>query len=190
MPPDMIPDARLRALMEACLRGAPAGPLRLFAYGSLIWEPGFPHLDAIPCRLPGFARSYALWDESNRGTEAAPSLTLGLEAGEGCGGTVFTLPDVEALWPAWKQEMRPGAYTAAWVSLPPIGWALTFLTDRTHRLHAGHRADEATLIARGQGANGTAVEYLDRTASALRRDGQADAMLERLRDAIGPRAAA
>lgn len=190
MPPDLIPEPRLRALMLACLRGAPAGPLRLFAYGSLIWERGFPHLDAQPCRLRGYDRRYGLWDESNRGTAAAPSLTLGLEPGIGCGGVAFTLPDAEALWPAWKQEMRPGAYTAIWVALPGLGPALTFVADRTHRLYAGTRLDQAQLIALGHGEKGSAVEYLDRTAGALRETGQPDAALEALRRAIGPRAAA
>ena len=176
--------------MQACLRAAPPGPLRLFAYGSLIWERGFPHVAALPSRLPGFVRRYGLWDESNRGTLAAPSLTLGLELGDGCGGVTFTLPDAEALWPAWKQEMKPGAYTAAWVSVVGVGPALTFLTDRTHRLYAGRRPDEAALIADGHGANGSAIEYLHRTAQALRREGQPDPMLDALEAAIGPRAAA
>jgi cation transport protein ChaC len=190
MPSDLLPEARSRALMQACLRAAPPGPLRLFAYGSLIWERGFPHVAALPSRLPGFVRRYGLWDESNRGTLAAPSLTLGLELGDGCGGVTFTLPDAEALWPAWKQEMKPGGYTAAWVSVVGVGPALTFLTDRTHRLYAGRRPDEAALIADGHGANGSAIEYLHRTAQALRREGQPDPMLDALEAAIGPRAAA
>jgi cation transport protein ChaC len=183
MPPDLVPEARLHALMQACLRMAPPGPLRLFAYGSLIWQRDFPHLDAQPYRLPGFTRRYGLWDESNRGTLAAPSLTLGLEPGGSCGGMAFTLPDAAALWPAWQQEMRPGAYTACWVGLPGLGSALTFVSDPTHRLHAGTRPDVARLIAYGQGPNGSAVEYLERTADALRQAGEPDAALEALRAA-------
>jgi cation transport protein ChaC len=178
--PITLSETRLGILMQACLRGAPAGPLRLFAYGSLIWQRDFPHVEAVACRVPGFDRRYCLWDETNRGTPAAPSLTLGLVPGTGCGGVAFTLPDAAALWPAWKQEMQPGGYTAIWVALPGLGPALSFLADPTHRLHAGERADALQLIAEGHGANGSARDYLEKTRSALRREGVPDEGMEAL----------
>jgi cation transport regulator ChaC len=40
-----------------------------------------------------------------------------------------------------------------------------------------------SLIAEGRGPNGSAVEYLERTADALRQAGEPDAALEALRAA-------
>lgn len=58
-------------------------------------------------------------DERSRGTLAHPSLTLGLQPGEGpCLGAALHLSErnlADNLWQVWKQEMSPGFYEARWV---------------------------------------------------------------------------
>lgn len=180
----MIPDSTLRTLLDA-LR--PAGPPLVFAYGSLIWEDTLPLARRRPARLLGFRRAYAQWDETSRGTPAAPGLTLGLLPGGACGGAAFALDRWEDAWPAWRQEMAPGHYTAAFVTLADGARALTFLSDPLGRLFAGERPAEtvAPILARAEGRQGTARDYLFRTAAALRELGEADAALDRLAARMG-----
>ncbi len=182
----MIPDTELRARLEDTLRAAPDGPLRLFAYGALTWQRNLRYGSATAATLPGHHAAYAVWDESSRGTPAAPSLTLGLLPGGRAQGIAFTVRDAEDLWPAWRQEMRPGHYVPAWLPLADGAVALTFLAAPASRLFAGERPEAETLalLARGEGEEGTARDYLARTAAALRQMGRADPMLDRLEAAL------
>lgn len=178
----MIPDPDLRARLAATLRNAPPGPLRLFAYGALIWQRNLRHAAAGAATLPGHHPAYAVRDETSRGTPGAPGLTLGLVPGGAAQGIAFTLRDADDLWPAWKQEMAPGHYLPAWLPLEDGAVALSFLADPASRLYAGPLPDAAILavLARAEGPQGTARDYLARTAAALRQMGRPDPMLDRL----------
>lgn len=188
----MIPEPALRARLADTLSLAPPGPLRLFAYGALIWQRNLRYGSAVAATLPGHQPRYAVWDETNRGTMEAPSLTLGLMPGGQAHGLAFTVGDAEDLWPAWRQEMQPGHYLPAWLPLAEGGAALTFLADPGSRLFAGElpEAEILALLARSEGPEGTARDYLSRTAGALRRMGRPDPMLDRLEAALSAAAPA
>ncbi|MEM8592527.1 MAG: gamma-glutamylcyclotransferase, partial [Pseudomonadota bacterium] len=40
----------------------------VFAYGSLMWNPGFAPAEASLARLQGYARSFCMWSIHHRGT--------------------------------------------------------------------------------------------------------------------------
>ena len=61
----------------------------VFAYGSLIWRPGFAHLGARPALLRGYHRRFCIWSRHYRGTPERPGLVLGLDRGGACQGVVF-----------------------------------------------------------------------------------------------------
>jgi cation transport protein ChaC len=63
--------------------------LWVFAYGSLIWNPGFPYRSREPATLIGYHRRYCIRSEVYRGTPEAPGLVLGLERGGACQGVVY-----------------------------------------------------------------------------------------------------
>lgn len=178
----MIPDPDLRARLAETLRHAPPGPLRLLAYGALIWQRNLRYATAQAATLPGHHPAYAVWDETSRGTAEAPGLTLGLLPGGQAQGIAFTVREAEDLWPAWKQEMAPGHYLPAWLPLADGAVALTFLADPASRLFAGALPEPEILgiIAAAGGPQGTARDYLARTAAALRQMGRPDPMLDRL----------
>src|SRR5215470_15544351 len=83
-PADPMP-AEIAALRES------AGPVWIFAYGSLMWEPDFPHVETQPALLHGWHRSFCLYSYDYRGTRAQPGLTLGLDRGGACRGIAFRL---------------------------------------------------------------------------------------------------
>ena len=47
-------------------------PLWVFGYGSLLWNPGFPHVETVLAVLEGYHRSFCMRSIHHRGTEAEP----------------------------------------------------------------------------------------------------------------------
>src|SRR3546814_18199792 len=43
----------------------------VFGYGSLMWHPGFPHVEVRPARLRGLHRSFCVYSPRYRGTPPA-----------------------------------------------------------------------------------------------------------------------
>jgi len=71
--------------------------LWVFAYGSLMWNPGFHFGEVRRACLPGFARRFALSTTLGRGTPDCPGLVLTLQRTSGadqvgCEGLAFRIP--------------------------------------------------------------------------------------------------
>jgi glutathione-specific gamma-glutamylcyclotransferase len=204
-PPPTVSEALLRAGLRRALESRPAGgPIRVFAYGALMWErDAVPGGRVAPATLRGFVRRWCLRDIHNRGTPEAPALTLGLEPADPearCDGLLYTLPaetEEEALWSAWRHEMTPGFYRHAWVAASgaaggPTLPALTFVANPRHPLYAGAlpEGEREAVLAAAVGPQGPAADYLLRTAETLRAHGLRDPLLDRLAEAVVARLAA
>ena len=91
----------------------PKGDLWIFGYGSLMWDPGFPHVDLAPALIFGYHRELCIYSSRWRGTPEQPGLVLGLDRGGACRGIAFRIaaPDVvTSLDALWDREMRRGVY--------------------------------------------------------------------------------
>jgi cation transport protein ChaC len=166
----------------------------VFAYGSLLWEPGFEPAEAVPARVHGFRRSFCLWSIRWRGTEEAPGLVLALDEDEGasCEGLALRLPDAEApdvLRAIRARELVSDAYEERRLPMA-LGdgrevEALAYVIRAGHAQHAClPREEQARTIARARGARGPNRDYLIRTAERLRelgiRDPEIEALLARV----------
>lgn len=174
------------------------GDLYVFAYGSLIWRPGFAYSAAHPALLRGFHRRFCIWSRSYRGTPEAPGLVLGLDRGGSCRGVAFRVPERDAaavLGYLQEREMPPSEETVyerrvLRVSLLDAGRearAVAFVADRTRASYCRpEAAAAAAAIARGRGRMGCNREYLLNTVAHLRSLGVRDAGLDRIAALLPP----
>ncbi len=174
---------------------ASCGSLWVFAYGSLIWRPGFAHAGAHPALLRGFHRSFCLWSHRYRGTPEAPGLVLGLDRGGACRGVAFRVPGgsaAEVLRYLDDRELPDGAEQVYHRRVLPVRLldrpgrpavpAIAYVANRACRLYAPSLAPEqaAAAIARGIGQMGANRDYLLNTVTHLREMGVRDAGLDRI----------
>ncbi|MEO3428249.1 gamma-glutamylcyclotransferase [Pelagibius sp. CAU 1746] len=175
--------------LAACRLSLPADKdFWVFGYGSLMWHPGFAHVEVRLARLRGFHRSFCIYSHRYRGTPQAPGLVLGLDRGGSCHGMVYRVPAAEGegvLDYLYEREMVTGVYRPSWrraeTEQGPVS-AITFVVDRDHRQYAGRldRDDMVELILQGCGNRGPCMEYLENTVHHLRNLGLKDRGLERL----------
>jgi glutathione-specific gamma-glutamylcyclotransferase len=186
----LLSDEELRASLECTLRGWDReSDLWLFGYGSLIWNPGLPTVEAIRSKVHGYHRGLYLWSRVNRGTPEQPGLVLALDRGGSCTGIAFRLaaegamPHLEALW---RREMPMGSYRPAWLPCVLADGrrvdALAFVMRRDVPSYTGKLRDDIvkTVLGCACGRYGTTLDYVSRTVHALRESGMPDRALEAL----------
>lgn len=164
--------------------------LWVFAYGSLLWDPGFAPEEAARATLRGYRRAFCMWSIRWRGTDVSPGLVLALEedAGAACEGLALRVaPGAEAatLAALRARELVSDAYEERRVALA-LGdgravEALAYVMRPGHPQHARlPLEDQAAVIARARGARGPNIDYLRRTADRLAALGIRDRDVEAL----------
>ncbi|HYE52543.1 MAG TPA: gamma-glutamylcyclotransferase [Azospirillaceae bacterium] len=165
----------------------------VFAYGSLMWRPGFPYAERHIATVRGLHRSFCVYSFRHRGTRARPGAVLGLDRGGSCRGMAYRIAAADAgpaLEYLWEREMmnrvyRPQLVTVRW----PGGSAraVAFVVVRGHEQYCGRLPQEelARLIRQGEGESGRNVDYLVNTVEHLVELGIRDRALESLVRAVG-----
>jgi len=191
-----LSDDALAASLAATLARRPAhADWWVFAYGSLLWNPLFPFVEARPATLRGKHRRFCLWSLASRGTTRLPGLVLGLDQGGTCHGVVYRLPAECApaeLALLWRREMVVGAYHPRWLRVRAGTHALTalaFVVDRRHPQYAGQLslARQAEVLSSAVGAFGSSADYLERARVSLITHGIVDPYLESLARRVATR---
>jgi len=167
----------------------------VFAYGSLMWNPGFAPAEAVLGRLSGYARSFCMWSTHHRGTIEDPGLVLALDAHADahCDGVAFRLPEAgraAVLADLRERELISSAYIEHPVSLALADGrnvaALAYVVARDHVQYCGGLPAErqAKIIAHAVGGRGPNTEYLYNTAEHLRELGIEDQVLTKLAERV------
>jgi cation transport protein ChaC len=152
--------------------------LWVFAYGSLMWRPDFPHVERVQAKLIGAHRALCVFSHVHRGTPERPGLVLGLDHGGACRGiayrvaaaerasTIAYLRAREQVTMVYREVVR-----AVWLAGTPERRvsALCYMVDRGHPQYAGRLSIEQQLhlIRQGHGRSGPNPEYVLATVKAL-----------------------
>lgn len=169
----------------------------VFGYGSLMWRPGFAHLERVPARLVGGHRALCVYSWVHRGTRERPGLVLGLDQGGSCRGIAYRVAAdhrrsvIDYLR---ARELVTNVYLETWRDIrlegpePRRQTALTFIVDRAHEQYAGKLSYDAllSLVRDGVGQSGVNADYVIATAAHIRELGFRDPVLERLAEALTP----
>lgn len=164
------------------------GDLWVFGYASLIWRPDFDAAEQRPAFVHGYHRALRMRSRVNRGTPECPGLVFALLSGGACRGLVYRIAARDApgeLERLWAREMPTGVYDPRWLAChTPQGpvRALAFTLSRRSPNYTGRLHDDELLgvLRQACGRYGTTLDYLVRTAHALRHHGIADREIERL----------
>jgi cation transport protein ChaC len=170
---------------------SPPEPFWVFGYGSLMWRPGFRHLQRGSALLTGYHRRLCVTSRHHRGTAERPGLVMGLDRGGACRGAAYRVPTEDrdatlaylddreiAHYPIYRRAVVP-----VLVQLPEGTVrvrALTYVVDRAHSDYSGHLSPEAqTEIVRGAvGISGPNPDYIAATLQQIHALGLRDARLE------------
>ena len=161
----------------------------VFGYGSLMWNPGFAHIDRKAAGLEGYHRAFCIYSHHYRGTPERPGLVLGLDAGGRCDGVAFRIEAAArdgVIAYLNERELTGYAYRPAVVDLTledgsPVT-AYTFVTDPGHPQYAGDLGPErsAEMIMSAAGNSGLNRDYLMNTLDQLEAHGVRDPALHDL----------
>lgn len=188
------------------------GDFWVFGYGSLIWRPGFAHIETRRARLHGYRRSLCVYSFVHRGTRERPGLVLGLDRGGSCIGLAFRVPgDLrnEVITYLRERELVTNVYLERMLSIRLDNGdkgggdkgdkgggetdggetvsAVAYVVDRTHEQYAGalDAADAATVVRGAVGQSGKNEEYVLSTLEHLEALGIRDHWLEEVAKRIG-----
>ena len=172
------------------------GPLWIFAYGSLIWKPGFDSIASRRATAFGWHRSFSLRIERGRGSPTQPGLMMVLSRGGRCDGVIYRVAGNEKrmqIEKALRREVsnRDSLTSMRWLPVKTEEGdtvrALTFWVGGNSQrlirpllpLH-----DVAPVLARACGHRGSCAEYLYNTVVHLAEFGIYDRNLWRLQDLV------
>ncbi len=170
------------------LRPPPGEDFWVFGYGSLMWHPGFPHLEVRPARLYGYHRHFCVFSHIYRGTKARPGLVLGLDRGGSCHGLAYRVPAAESedvVTYLQEREMVTQVYDPRWLRLRTAAGPITaaaFVVDRSNKQYTGRLplGRVVEMIVQGNGDRGSCLQYLENTVHHLEALGLSDPTLKRL----------
>lgn len=180
-------DADYADWVSRIAKDAPPGPLRLFAYGSLIWKPEIDHTAETPATAQGWHRGFCIRIIRFRATPDCPGLMMALDRGGCCKGVLYDLPQ-GALAPTLDRLFRREFTTKPINSMPrwitvrtPQGpaTALAFVMNRASPAYTGRISpdDQAEMLSRACGHWGSGAEYLMNTVTHLEARGIHDRTL-------------
>ena len=161
----------------------------VFAYGSLMWRPGFDYLESRKVTLDGYHRDLCILSHVFRGTPQVPGLVLGLNPGGTCLGVAFRVAGAQVadvMDYLYEREMVHDVYEPKWLKARDetgeVMETYTFVSIADHPQYVGHfeQDTKVDLVLQGVGQMGRSLEYLENTCRHIRALGIVDEGLERI----------
>jgi len=172
------PNFNLAALVPGTVESIPVpkGDFWIFAYGSLMWNPGFEFIKSVPGLVHGYHRRLCLWSVRYRGNTKQPGLVLGLARGGSCRGYAYRIDknhQQEVLKYLCERELITGAYDAKICQVNLASGdkinATTFVSkiDHPHFAHKMTTEDTVRIVNRAKGYRGCNREYVLNTVKRM-----------------------
>lgn len=160
----------------------------VFAYASLMWEPGFEPEETQTAWIYGYHRALCILSIRYRGTKDNPGLVMGLDIGGSCRGQAHLVKrgeEEEVASMLHEREMPTGVYRPLNLKTRLEDGrhvdALAYVARRDHEQYCRLPEDKAArLIRNGFGQRGRAFDYLDCTVRRMDELGIHDASLRRI----------
>lgn len=184
-----LTDEQLERSLADVLAARPQGPVWVFAYGSLIWNPLLTFDARSAGTLHGWRRSFCVRSVSVRGCEKWPGRVLGLERGGQVRGVAFRLHDDQVdteLRVLWSREMAGGVYHPLWTRVAlddgQEAAAITFVANVEHSQFESDACASTVsrIAARAVGAFGSNAEYIRSLGKALTDHGLNDPYVDEI----------
>jgi cation transport protein ChaC len=184
-------DAHLRDFLA---EGPGAGPVAVFAYGSLIWKPAFAPASVCRATALGWQRAFTLRQLRFRGTPECPGLMMQIDRGGICEGALHFVQEGaewETLSALWRREMtvRPPGNFPRWIEVEAEGAvrrviAFTANPDSPNYVGGLTLEEVAARLSEACGHWGSGADYLLQTVVALEAAGIHDPYLWALQDRV------
>jgi cation transport protein ChaC len=169
--------------------------LWVFAYGSLMWRPGFDYAERASARLFGLHRALCVYSFVHRGTPEKPGLVLGLDRGGACRGIAYRVGRAarrSTIAYLRSREQVTMVYREAWRDVLVVGEperrvrALVYVVDHGHPQYAGRLDLDAQLhfVRQGHGNSGANRDYVLATVGEIEAQGFRDTELHRLAERL------
>jgi len=177
----------------------------VFAYGSLLWDPGFEYLEKIPAILQGYSRDMCMYSYEARGSVSLPGLVLGLVEGGHTHGYAFRVREEEKQQiftyllqrenqplpcyfpkslPIHLQRKREEHQEKRDDELEVVS-ALCFVSDPLHEQFAElSYENQIQIICTAAGTRGSSLEYLEKTVVYMKTNGITDTKLEQMLEQV------
>ncbi len=189
------PEGYYEAQVARILAEVGAGPLWVFAYGSILWKRRFAVTEERHARLRGWHRKFCLGPDARyRGNPDAPGVMLSLDRGGQCRGMVLRMADAGRAAALEDLLRNEPPEPAVWVrAVTPQGEvrAICFATSKGFAGYCGglSEAEVAERLAAAVGMWGSMAAYLLNTVQHLEAMGVRDAYLWRMQALVAERLA-
>jgi glutathione-specific gamma-glutamylcyclotransferase len=180
--------------LQEFLSEKPAGPLYVFAYGSLIWKPAFDYARMVRGTAQGWRRSFCLRLTRFRGTAQQPGLMMALDRGGTCEGFVQQLHEgreYEELQKLWRREMtmKPPTNRPRWIEVKLENSNVLAIAFTANPKRPNYAADLSPgeisrTLSIACGHWGSGADYLHQTVNALEAAGIHDPYLWQLQELV------
>ena len=187
-------DGEYEAAAARLLEQAGAGPIWVFAYGSLIWKPAIETTDHRRAVAHGWHRAFCLKLTRYRGSAAQPGLMMGLRRGGGCKGMVHRIADDQRqalLVRLLRREVGNDQHLTGvrWINVDSDQGTLCALAFWAEPIGLANWVklplpQVAHILARACGHIGSGAAYLFHTVSKLDELGIRDRNLWRLQQMV------
>jgi len=169
--------------------------LWVFAYGSLMWRPGFSFSERVPGRLIGLHRALCVFSFVHRGTPERPGLVLGLDRGGMCRGIAYRVAAAARAKTLQYLRAREQVTTVYVETMRQIELeeparrrvrAVCYICDRSHVQYAGRLTVAESLhhVRQGHGQSGANRDYVLETVRALEALGYRESELHLLAERL------